>query len=170
MSNHMNKIIKKYSRLLLLVAVLSACSKQNGFGPNYSAYNGGDAPINVQNSIANRPDPTVTASVGGDSSITIILTIPSTSKHTIKEITKVATSSSYTAIQSAGATGFYPVSAIPGNGSTVTFKTSLSVYSSVYPKEKYSLNKELVNRFYFRVTLDDGSIVYPTPVRVLVVS
>lgn len=166
----MNILIKKYLHLILLVAVLSACSKQNGFGPNYSAYNGGDVPINIQNSIANRPDPTVTVSIGGDSSITVIMTIASTSKHTIKEITKVATSSSYTAIQSTGATGFYPVSAIPGNGSTVTFTTSLRVYRSVYPKEKYSLNKELVNRFYFRITLDDGTIVYPTPVRVLVVN
>src|SRR3978361_389379 len=116
MSNHMNLIIKKYSHLLLLVALIPACSKQNGFGPNYSAYNGGDVPVSVTNSIANRPDPTVTASVGGDSSITVILTIPATSKHAIKEITKVATSSSYTAIQSTGTTGFYPVPAIAGNG------------------------------------------------------
>lgn len=166
----MNILIKKYSSLLIAVALLSACSKQNGFGPNYSAYNGGDVPVNVQNSIANRPDPTVTASVGGDSSITVILTIPSTSKHTIKEITRVATSSSYSAIQSTGTTGFYPVSPIPGNGTTVTFQTSLGVYHGVYPKETFKLNSELVNRFYFRITLDDGSIIYPTPVRVLVVS
>jgi hypothetical protein len=170
MSDHMNTIIKKYSSLLLSVAVLAACSKQKGFGPNYPDYNGGNTPVNVTNSIANRPDPTVSASVGGDSSITVILTIPSASNHTIKEITKVATSSSYKAIQSTGATGFYPVSAIPGNGTTVTFKTSLGVYHSVYPKEKFSLNTELVNRFYFRITLDDGSIVYPTPVRVLVLN
>ena len=166
----MNPIIKKYSHLLFVIALLSACSKQNGFGPNYSAYNGGDVPVAVTNSIANRPDPTVTASVGGDSSITVIMTIPPTSSHTIKEITKVATSSSYTAIQSTGTTGFYPVSAIPGSGTTVTFKTTIGVYRSVYPKETLKLNTELVNRFYFRITLDDGSIIYPTPVRVLVVS
>jgi len=162
--------IQKYSRLLLLGTLLSACSKQHGFGPNYSAYNGGDVPVSIQNSVANRPDPTVTASVGGDSSITIIMGLPSTSTHTIREITRVATSSSYTAIQSTGATGFFPVPVIPGTGSSVTFKTSLGVYRSVYPKETLKLNTELVNRFYFRVTLDDGSIVYPTPVRVLVVS
>jgi hypothetical protein len=28
---------------------------------------------------------------------------------------------------------------------------------------------ELTNRFYFQIALDDGSVVYPTPVRVLVV-
>src|SRR5260221_8102190 len=70
MSNHMNIIIKKYSYLLLLVVVLSACSKQNGFGPNYSAYNGGDVPVSVQNTVGNRPDATVTASIGGGSSHT----------------------------------------------------------------------------------------------------
>ncbi|WP_431215647.1 hypothetical protein ACQ86N_13830 [Puia sp. P3] len=52
----------------------------------------------------------------------------------------------------------------------MTFKTSLSAYHSVYPKEAFKLNTELVNRFYFRITLDDGSIVYPTPTRVLVVN
>ena len=163
-------IIKKLSILLFSAALLYACSKQNGFGPNYSAYNGGDAPITVQNSVGFRPDPTVTASVGGDSSITITMTLSSTSGRTIKEITKVATSSSYTAIQSAGSTGFYPVAAIPGSGTTVTFKTTLSVYHTVYPKEAFKLNTELVNRFYFRITLDDDTIVYPTPVRVLVIS
>lgn len=162
--------IKKYSRFIILLAVLPACSKQKGFGPNYSAYNTADVPVTIANSVGNRPDPTVTCSIGGDSSITVTMNIPSSSKHTIKEITKVATSSSYTAIQSTGATGFYPVSAIPGNGSTVTFTTSLGVYRSLYPKEKYKVNTELANRFYFRITLDDGSIVYPTPVRVLVVS
>ncbi|HEY4291123.1 MAG TPA: hypothetical protein VGN00_28675 [Puia sp.] len=162
--------IKKYSSLLFLMAMLSACSKQKGFGPNYSAYNTAAVPITIANSVGNRPDPTVTCSVGGDSSITITLNVASTSKHTIKEITKVATSSSYSAIQSAGGTGFFPVPAIPGSGATVTFKTTLGVYISVYPKETFKLNTELVNRFYFRVTLDDGSIVYPTPARVLLVN
>src|ERR1700744_5519284 len=112
MSNHMITILKKYSRLFLLVALLPACSKQKGFGPNYSAYNPPDVPVTVENSVANRPDPTVTTSLSGDSSITITLDIPASSKHTIKEITKVATSSSYSAIQSTGSTGFYNVPAI----------------------------------------------------------
>ena len=163
-------MIKRISGLALSVALLCSCSKQNGFGPNYSAYNGGDVPISVQNAVGFRPDPTVTASVGGDSSITINMVLASTAGRTIKEITKVATSSSYAAIQSTGTTGFYPVPVIPGSGATVTFKTSLSVYHTVYPKEAFKLNTELTNRFYFRITLDDGSVVYPTPTRVLVVN
>ncbi|MBS1601300.1 MAG: hypothetical protein JST42_01440 [Bacteroidetes bacterium] len=163
-------MIKRISGLVLSAALLCSCSKQNGFGPNYSAYNGGDAPISVQNAVGFRPDPTVTASVGGDSSITINMVLASAAGRTIKEITKVATSSSYAAIQSTGSSGFYPVPVIPGSGATVTFKTSLSVYHTVYPKEAFKLNTELVNRFYFRITLDDGTIVYPTPTRVLVVN
>src|SRR5258707_15762598 len=98
MSNHMNIIIKKYSYLLLLVVVLSACSKQNGFGPNYSAYNGGDVPVSVQNTVGNRPDPTVTASIGGDSSITPPMRIPSAHTPTPQEITKGVTFFRYNAI------------------------------------------------------------------------
>ena len=163
-------MIKRIPAFALSMALLCSCSKQKGFGPNYSAYNGGDVPISVQNAVGFRPDPTVTASVNGDSSITVNMVLASTTGRTIKEITKVATSSSYAAIQSAGTTGFFPVPVIPGSGSSVTFKTSLSIYHSVYPKEAFKLNTELVNRFYFRITLDDGSIVYPTPTRVLVVN
>lgn len=163
-------MIKRISGLALSLALLCSCSKQKGFGPNYSAYNGGDVPISVQNAVGFRPDPTVTASIGGDSSITINMVLASAAGRTIKEITKVATSSSYTAIQSTGTSGFYPVPVIPGSGATVTFKTSLSVYHTVYPKEAFKLNTELVNRYYFRITLDDGTIVYPTPTRVLVVN
>ena len=163
-------MINRISGLVLSMALLCSCSKQNGFGPNYSAYNGGDAPISVQNAVGFRPDPTVTASVGGDSSITINMVLASAAGRSIKEITKVATSSSYAAIQSTGSSGFYPVPVIPGSGATVTFKTSLSVYHSVYPREAFKLNTELVNRFYFRITLDDGTVVYPTPTRVLVVN
>jgi hypothetical protein len=162
-------ILKKYSRLFLLVALLPACSKQKGFGPNYSAYNPADVPVSVSNSIANRPDPTVSSSIGSDSSITITLTIPASSKHTFKAVSKIVTSSSYSAIQSSTSTAF-PAPVDPATGTTFTFKTSLSTYLSVYPKEVIKVNTELANRFYFQITLDDGSIIYPTPVRVLVVS
>jgi len=162
--------INNLCKYLLLLTLLPACSKQKGFGPNYSDYITASTPITISNSVGYRPDPTVTCSIGGDSSITITLNVAPTSKHTIKEITKVATSSSYTAIQSTGTTGFYPVAVIPVNGTTVTFKTTLGTYLGVYPKEVIKLNTELVNRFYFRITLDDGSIVYPTPARVLVVN
>ena len=162
--------IKKPLALLLLVAVVGSCSKQKGFGPNFKDYSGGNTPVVITNAVDYRPDPTVTVSLAGDSSITVVLSIPASSGRTIKEITKVAASSSYAAIQSTGATGFYNVPVIPGNGKTVTFTTSIGAYLQQFKTEKLKVNTELVNRFYFRITLDDGSIVYPTPVRVIVVS
>ena len=166
----MSILNKRYTWLLLLIAVLVSCSKQKGFGPNYDDYNGGPAPINVDNATDFRPDPTVPAKLSGDSAITITLSVGASSARTIKEVTKVATGSSYTPIQSTGSTGFYPVSPIAVGGRTVTFKTSVSTYLTLYKTEKLAVNTELVNRFYFRLTMDDGSIVYPTPVRVLIVN
>jgi hypothetical protein len=164
--------IKNPLRFLLLIAVAASCSKQKGFGPNYSDYNSPAVPVTVQNAIDYRPDPTVPTAVAGDSSIKIILTIPSTSGRTIKEITKVATSSSYAAIQSTGSTGFYNVPVIPGSGTTVTFTTSIKEYYVNNPVSKTNpapvTNSELTFRYFFRITLDDASVVYPAPVRVLV--
>src|SRR5258707_8857584 len=120
MSNHMNIIIKKYSYLLLLVVVLSACSKQNGFGPNYSAYNGGDVPVSVQNTVGNRPDPTVTASIGGGNSNTHTMSIPSTSSRTTKENTHGVNSFTYLAIFNNTPTR-YSVAVLSGGGKTVSF-------------------------------------------------
>jgi hypothetical protein len=156
----------------VVLGITSGCSKQKGFGPNYDDYSGGTAPVVIQNAVDYRPDPTVTTSLGGDSSIKIILTLGNGSKHTLKEITKVATSSSYTAIQSTGTSGFYNVPAIPASGATVTFTTSIKEYRANNTSTKdgdIKINAELTNRFYFRVTLDDGSIVYTTPVRVLMI-
>jgi hypothetical protein len=164
--------IKRTVRFLFLVGVLASCSKQKGFGPNYSDYTTAAVPVTVQNAIDYRPDPTVPTAVAGDSSIKIVLAIPASSGRTIKEITKVATSSSYAAIQSTGTTGFYNVPVIPGSGTTVTFTTSIKEYYVNNPVSKTNpapaTNSELTFRYFFRLTLDDASVVYPTPVRVLV--
>lgn len=164
--------IKKPLCLLLLVVGLGSCSKQKGFGPNYKDYNGGNTPVVITNAVDYRPDPTVTTKLSGDSSITVVLSIPASSGRTIKEITKVATAGSYAAIQSTGSTGFYNVPVIPGTGTTATFSTTIAQYFVNNPKSTANpaatANAELALKFYFRVTLDDGSIVYPTPARVLV--
>jgi hypothetical protein len=161
--------IKRSFSSLFLVAALASCSKQKGFGPNYKDYNGGNTPVVVTNATDYRPDPTISVSLAGDSSITINLSIPATSGRTIKEITKVATSGSYAAIQST-AGPFYNVPVIAGSGTTVTFKSSIAQYYVNNPKDAApKVNTELPNKFYFLVTLDDGSIVYPTPVRILII-
>ena len=152
---------------ILLVAALGGCSKQNGFGSNTSGYNPGQTPIVVSNAVDYRPDPTVTASLSGDQSITITLSLSGNSGRSLKQITGVVASTSYTAIQNP-ASKLYNAAPIAGSNNSATFQTSLSEYQSHFPTEKMTANTELANRFYFQVTLDDGSIVYPTPVRVLV--
>jgi len=166
-------ILNKKTIILFFLAatVLVACSKQKGLGPNYSDYNPGKTPILVTNAVDYRPDPTVSTSLSGDSSITITLSLSGNSGRSLKEITEVAASSSYGAIQTA-TTKFYNSAPIPASNNSVTFKTSIAEYFQHYPvssaNPKATANAELANRFYFRITLDDGTIVYPTPVRVLV--
>ena len=163
---------KQIYLFILSVALLAGCTKQSGFGPNYSAYNPPATPIVVSNAVDYRPDPTVTTSLSGDSSITMTLTITAgTSPRSIKEITEVIASGSYAAIQNSSSK-WYNSAPIPATNNTVTFKTSIAEYYQHYPKSSANPaptpNVELANRFYFMITLDDGSVVYPEPVRVLV--
>ena len=163
--------IKKSCGILLLLAVLAGCTKTKGFGPKSA--NQPDIPVTVENAVDYRPDPTVTTSLA-DSSIKIVLAIPSTSGRTIKEITKVATSSSYAQIQSTGATGFYTAAPIAASGTSVTFTTSIAEYYVNKPKTSTNpapkVDSELTFRYYFLLTLDDGTTIVTEPVRVLVTS
>ena len=163
--------LHKLTVLFLTAIALDACSKQHGLGPNYSDYNPGKTPIIVTNAADYRPDPTVTTSLSGDSSITITLALNGSSGRSLKEITEVAGSTSYAAIQTA-TTKFYNSAPIAAANNSVTFTTSIAEYFKHYPvstaNPKATANAELTNRFYFMITLDDGTIVYPTPVRVLV--
>jgi hypothetical protein len=161
---------KKAFGLVLLLAALASCTKQKGFG--YKSDNRPAVPVTLQNAADYRPDPTVTVSLAGPGTITITLSIPSTSGRTIKEITHVAASTTYTQIQ--GTTGFYNTAPIAGSGTTVTFTTSLTEYFVKVPVSKSNpaakANVELANRFYFLVTLDDNSTIVVDPVRVLVLA
>lgn len=158
--------------ILLLVTILLSCSKQKGLGPKSDTLPA--VPVSVQNATDYRPEPTVTTSLGGGGNIQIILSIPSISGRTIKEITKVATGSTYTQVQSTGSTGFYNSAPITGNGTTVTFGTSLTEYFAKNPVSKSNpaaaAGAELAFRFYFLVTLDDNSTIVTIPVRILVLN
>ena len=89
--------IKKAFGVVLLLTVLASCTKQKGFG--YKSDNRPAVPVTLQNAADYRPDPTVTVSLAGAGTITITLGIPSTSARSIKEITYVAASTTYTKIQ-----------------------------------------------------------------------
>jgi hypothetical protein len=130
-------------------------------------------PVTVVNAMAYRPEPTVSTTLATtDSIIRIVLSIPQGSNKTITAI-KVATSTSYTQIQSTGTTGFYPLGTMTISGNTATFVTSIREYFINKPfnattNPAAAKDKELTNRYYFAITLSDGTIIIPEPVRVLV--
>lgn len=160
----------KIKNLLSTVAValaLFSCKKEVGpttdVRPNVS--------VTVPNAVDFRPEPTVKTTLATtDSIITIKLAV---SSGTIKEVTKIAASTSYTQIQSTAATGFYTLGAVTGlNTSEVTFTTTIRQYYTVHPvaasNPAPAVNTELARRFYFLLTLDDNSKIVTNPVRVLV--
>lgn len=158
--------IKKISGFLLLTALFIGCKKETGPLTDRRP----TVAVTVSNATDYRPEPTVTTALSGTGAIQVILAIPASSGRTIKEITKVSASTSYTQVQ--GTTGLYISTPIAGDGLTATFNTSLTEYfvkkpvSASNPAAK--VNTELANRFYFAVTLDNGDIIYPEAVRVLV--
>ena len=121
--------------------------------------------VTVSNAADFRPAPTVKASLT-DRKIQIVLTIAG--GRLIKEITRVSASTTYTQVQ--GTTGLYSSTPILGNGNTVTFNTTIDEYKTkTATTADPAVNTELARRFYFLLTLDDGSKVVPSDVTVLIV-
>lgn len=151
------------------VLVLSSCTKQD---TNPLLDSRPDVPVTITNASDYRPDPTVTCSLK-DSIITISLEIPAQSGRSISQISKIATSTSFTKIQ--GSSGLYVSTPIPVNGTSYTFKTSLKEYYTKNPSTGKSgsnpdpvINVELANRYYFSIKLDNGADVIALPVRILI--
>ena len=163
----------KLLSFLFLAVVMISCKKDdfNGLSDVRPA-----VPVTVTNAIDFRPEPTVSTSISAGGAIQIILAIPASTGRTIKEITRIAASTTYTQIQSTGTTGFYtttpPFSPISVNATTYTFNTSLAEYvvkgPGTIPTISTTAGTELAKRFYFLITLDDGSVIVPESVRVLV--
>ncbi len=151
--------------LTVIIASMIGCTKQE-IGPLMDIRPA--VSVTVTNAVAFRPDPTVVTSKAAGGNIQIILSIPANSGRTIKEITKIAANTSYTAIQSTGTTGFYISAPIAVNSTTATFNTTLAEYVVKAPGViPANTNTELARRFYFKLTLDDGTDIIPFPVRVL---
>ena len=162
----MKKNIKFLSFLFLTVLMMS-CKKEdfNGLSDIRPA-----VPVTVTNAIDYRPEPTVSTSIAAGGAIQIVLAIPASSGRTIKEITRIAASTTYTKIQ--GTAGLYNAAPIPVGATTYTFNTTLAEYvvkgPGVIPAVSTTVGTELANRFYFMLTLDDGSVLISESVRVLV--
>lgn len=165
----MKNIKNKLVYILLAGVLLAGCEKEDGPLSDLKPA----VPVTITNAVAFRPEPTVSTTLATtDSIISIVLSIPAGSGKTITAI-KVALSTSYTQIQSTGATGFYPYGTTVLSGTTVTFKTNLREYYLNKPVSNPAnplpaINKEQAFRYYFKLTLNDGSELISEPVRVLV--
>lgn len=159
-------IIKKLTGLVLASTLFMSCEDEVGPLSDIRPA----VPVTVTNAMAYRPEPTVSTSIAGGGVIQIVLSIPANSGRTIKEV-KIAANTTYTAIQSTGTTGFYTSAPIAASGTTFTFNTTIAQYFTVHPPVAATpANAELARRFYFKITLDDNSVIISEPVRVLVLA
>jgi hypothetical protein len=167
----MNFRIYKTAFLVMSAVVSNSCSKQD-IDPLMDLRPA--VPVSITNATEFRPDPTVTTSLAAGGKIAVTLSIPATSGRTIKEITRIAASTSYTKIQSGGSTGYYENAPIAVNGTTYTYNTTLTDYFAKFPvttaNPAAKANSELALRLYFLVTLDDNSQLVTMPVRILVLA
>lgn len=170
-------LYKKTKTLLFCAVTLSlfSCTKEEGPLSDIIP----TSAVIVSNAVAFRPEPTVTVSKAAVVSpgvlgpITISLSIPQSSPRTIKEITRVAASTSYSQVQGlsvppAPFPAYYNTTPIPGSGKSVVFTTTLTEFTAKTGQPVAATNAELNRRFYFLLTLDDNSQVISEGVRVLV--
>ncbi|MGI8599374.1 MAG: hypothetical protein ACR2KB_08965 [Chitinophagaceae bacterium] len=161
-----HKFFLLFSSILLLV---TSCKKDE-FG--LLSQNHPDVPVTVNNLfMMHNGIPVVETSLSGGGTINITLTIPANGR-TIKEISKVALGTStnnYVVVQNS--TPAYNNAPIAGNGTTVTFITSLAEYTSktgLAVTASGTASSFLARYFYFLITLDNGETIIPVPVRVYV--
>ena len=121
-------------------------------------------------------NPFIVSSLAAGGKIEFTLSIPASSGRTIKEITKVvggATSINVGTLNTATATTAFNAAPIPGSGTMATFTTTIADVKKKYPSVSIvpvALPNFTEIQFLFLVTLDDGTQLVPTPVRVRVVS
>jgi hypothetical protein len=167
----MNLKIYKTAFIIMGAMIINSCSKQD-IDPLMDLRPA--VPVSITNATEFRPDPTVTTSLSAGGKIVVTLSIPASGGRTIKEITRIAASTSYTKIQSGGSTGYYENAPIAVSGTTYTYNTTVADYFTKFPVSTANpaakANSELSLRFYFLVTLDDNSQVVTMPVRILVLA
>ena len=154
------------------LAIMVASCKKDEFG--YLSQNHPAVPVTVGNLYGMYNGvPTVQTSLSVGGSITIKLDIPSTSGRAIKEITRVGLHTTpnggYGTVRVT--TGLYNTAPIAGSGTSVTFSTSISEFTTktgIAVTTAGTATSFLSRYFYFLITLDNGEQVIPVPVRVYV--
>lgn len=163
-----------------MIVGLASCKKEafNGLSDVRPA-----VPVTVRNAVDYRPEPTVQTSIAAGGAIQIILEIPASSGRTIKEISRIALSTTYSKIQ--GTTGLWnmtgtTINPIAVNATSYTFNTTLAEYTAkgggAIPGAglttgagvSTTAGTETSQRFYFMLTLDNGDVLISESVRVLV--
>ena len=168
------KKLMRYTILFLILAFVVSCKKTDGF--NSLSDNRPAVPVTVVNAYDYLPSPTIKASKA-ENKITIALQIPEGSGRKIKEITKIAasTTANYTAIYSGtavgtGTTQLWSNTPITVNGTSYTFNTTFDEYKTKTGGTNAPASNAFLNRdFYFLIALDNGETVIPMYTRVWVV-
>ena len=163
-----------FSFFIVIASLLFMGCKKEGFGPLTD--NRPDVPVTVANVYEYRPAPTVKASKA-ENKITITLQIPSGTGRTIKEVTKIAasTTANYTAIYSGTTVGtstsqLWSLTPVSVNATSYTFSTTFDEYKTKTGITTTPASNALLGRdFYFLLTLDNGETVIPQNIRVWVV-
>jgi len=158
-----------FSSLILAMS----CKKTEGF--NSLTDNPADVPVTVANIYDYLPSPTVKASKA-ENKITIILQVPAETARKIKEINKIAasTTSNYNAIYNGTVVGtstsqLWSATPIAVNATSYTFTTTFDEYKTKTGSATPASNLLLTRDFYFMLTLDNGQTVIPMNIRVWVV-
>ncbi len=158
--------------VLLLIIALS-CKKTEGF--NSLTDSKSDIPVTVANVYDYLPSPAVRASKA-ENKITITLQIPAETGRKIKEVTKIAasTTANYNAIYNGTVVGtstsqLWSATPIAVNATSFTFTTTFDEYKTKTGSATPASNLLLPRDFYFMITLDNGQIIIPMYIRVWVV-
>jgi hypothetical protein len=169
----MRKIIS-YSAIYILLVVAVSCKKTEGF--HSLTDNPADVPVTVSNVYDFLPTPTVKASKT-ENKIIITLQIPAEKGRKIKEITKIAasTTANYNAIYNGttvgtGTSQLWSNTHIAVNATTYTFTTTFDEYKTKTGTTTTPASNMLLARdFYFMLTLDSGETIISMNIRVWVV-
>ncbi|WP_128547728.1 hypothetical protein [Larkinella soli] len=118
-------------------------------------------------------DPYYETSVAGGGNIKITLSIPAASGRTIKQITKVAAGATSINVLTLNTGPNYLTAPLAASGTTVEFTTTVKEFATKRPTvatTPVALPNFREIAFIFLVTLDDGSEVVATPVRVRILA
>ena len=163
-----------FSIMIMVLLLFSACKKTEGF--TAITDNQPAVPVTVANVYDYLPTPTVKASKA-ENKITITLQIPAESGRTIKEVNRIAasTTANYNAIYSGTAVGtgtsqLWSNTVIPVNATSYTFTTTFDEYKTKTATAAAPPSNALLARdFYFLLTLDNGETIITQNIRVWVV-